>query len=205
MKIRKSTKNALQQVQAHHKKEQNGNKKGKNVNNKFFVQFMSIFKILVPNWRCPEVGFMSLISSMLVVRSLCDLWTIYLGTLLESSIISGETSSFINHLKKFAMTMPLMSLTNSIIKYSNRQLEIRFRKRLTTHLMQKYMYKLTFYKLNQKMKNVDQMITTDVEKFASTAATLYSQLSKPLLDILIYVYGISRYINKSIRFSYIFL
>jgi len=95
-------------------------------------------------------------------------------------------------LKHFAMTMPLMSLTNVGLKYSTRQLELHFRSNLTSFLLQKYLNKLTFYKVNQKVRNVDQILTTDVEKLAFTVAKLYSQMSKPLLDILIYAYGITR-------------
>jgi ABC-type uncharacterized transport system fused permease/ATPase subunit len=140
---------------------------------------------------------MSLISGFLIVRSLCDLWTIYLCTLMESAIISGNRGKFLRHLGQFGMTMPLMSLTNVGLKYSSRQLELKFRERLTKHLMGNYLGKgLTFYKLNQRMKNVDQVMTTDVEKLSQTLAKLYSQLSKPLLDIGIYAYGISRLVFK---------
>jgi ABC-type uncharacterized transport system fused permease/ATPase subunit len=153
--------------------------------------------ILVPKLNCAESGFMSLISGFLIVRSLCDLWTIYLCTLMESAIISGNRGKFLRHLGQFGMTMPLMSLTNVGLKYSSRQLELKFRERLTKHLMGNYLGKgLTFYKLNQRMKNVDQVTTTDVEKLSQTLAKLYSQLSKPLLDIGIYAYGISRLVFK---------
>lgn len=194
IKIRKSTKKALElQSQTKQNSEDKTTKTKTNLNKKFIAQFKQILAILIPKWRSAEIGYMTLISSLLVVRSLCEFWTIYLGTRLESAIISGELASFITHLKKFAMTMPLMSLTSSLLKYSTRSLEIRFRSRLTKHVMQKYMYKLTFYQLNQKMRNVDQLITNDLDMFAKTCSTLYSQLSKPLMDILIYVYGISRY------------
>lgn len=141
---------------------------------------------------------MSLVSVMLVVRALCDLWTIYLGTLIESAIIGGEPLRFNRLIKQFAMTMPTMTLTNATLKYSIRQLEIRFRDRLTRYLMAKYMHKLTFYKVNHIERNIDQLITTDVEKFTSTLANLYSRMSKPLLDIVIYVYGISSSIGASV-------
>jgi len=88
------------------------------------------------------------------------------------------------------------------------------------------MYRLTFYKLtnatasaqvdNTALKNavgttppgqhgntpittnVDQLITADVDRFCSSLANLYSQLSKPMLDIFIYVYGISSSIGASV-------
>ncbi|CAL8131714.1 unnamed protein product [Orchesella dallaii] len=172
--------------------------KGKRVDKRFFHQLKTIISILIPSWKCPEVGYMSLVTVMLGVRAFCDLWTIYLGTLIESAIICGEPLRFNRLVAEFAMTMPTMTLTNATLKYSIRQLEIRFRSRLTHHLMGKYMHKLTFYKLNQSERNIDQLITTDVEKFTSTLANLYSQMSKPLLDIIIYVYGISSTIGASV-------
>ncbi|ODN05225.1 ATP-binding cassette sub-family D member 3 [Orchesella cincta] len=186
-------------VEAQNKQQSSSNgKSGKRVDKRFFHQLKTIIRILIPSWKCPEVGYMSLVTVMLIVRALCDLWTIYLGTLIESAIICGEPLRFNRLIAEFAMTMPTMTLTNATLKYSIRQLEIRFRSRLTHHLMEKYMHKLTFYKLNQSERNIDQLITTDVEKFTSTLANLYSQMSKPLLDIIIYVYGISSTIGASV-------
>ena len=73
---------------------------------KFLTQLKKILKIIVPKWSSPEIGFMGLISTLLAVRSLCDIWTIYLGTLIESAIIGGQSSRFNMHLLQFAMTMP---------------------------------------------------------------------------------------------------
>ena len=48
----------------------------------------------------------------------------------------------------------------------------------------------TYYKMNNldnRISNPDQLLTTDVERFCSSITELYSNISKPLLDIIIYV------------------
>ncbi|MEQ2261144.1 ATP-binding cassette sub- D member 3 [Xenotaenia resolanae] len=48
----------------------------------------------------------------------------------------------------------------------------------------------TFYKmgnLDNRIANADQLLTQDVEKFCNSVVDLYSNLSKPLLDIVLYI------------------
>ena len=40
--------------------------------------------------------------------------------------------------------------------------------------------------LDGRIANVDQLLTQDVEKFSDTITELYSNISKPILDIAIY-------------------
>lgn len=54
---------------------------------------------------------------------------------------------------------------------------------------------MTFYalgNLDDRIKNADQLITVDVTKFSNSLAELYSNLAKPVLDMLIYNYQLSR-------------
>lgn len=54
---------------------------------------------------------------------------------------------------------------------------------------------MTFYgisALDDRVKNADQLITVDVSKFSNSLAELYSNLAKPILDMVIYNYSLSR-------------
>jgi len=54
---------------------------------------------------------------------------------------------------------------------------------------------MTFYTLSaldDRIKNADQLITVDVSKFSTSLAELYSNIAKPLLDMGIYSYSLSR-------------
>ncbi|MCJ1232682.1 hypothetical protein MMC14_000635 [Varicellaria rhodocarpa] len=46
--------------------------------------------------------------------------------------------------------------------------------------------------LDDRIKNADQLITVDVSRFSNSLAELYSNLAKPILDMLIYNYTLSR-------------
>jgi ATP-binding cassette, subfamily D (ALD), member 3 len=66
---------------------------------------------------------------------------------------------------------------------------LRFRARLTEHLYEKYMQGNTFYRIStieRALGNVDQLLTNDVLKFCESVTELYSNLAKPVLDIVVY-------------------
>jgi ATP-binding cassette, subfamily D (ALD), peroxisomal long-chain fatty acid import protein len=54
---------------------------------------------------------------------------------------------------------------------------------------------MTFYTLSaldDRIKNADQLITVDVSKFSNSLAELYSNLAKPVLDMVVYNWSLSR-------------
>lgn len=54
---------------------------------------------------------------------------------------------------------------------------------------------MTFYAisaLDDRIKNPDQLITVDVTRFSDSLAELYSNLAKPILDMVIYNYSLSK-------------
>ncbi|KAI7879673.1 hypothetical protein K492DRAFT_217006 [Lichtheimia hyalospora FSU 10163] len=54
---------------------------------------------------------------------------------------------------------------------------------------------MTFYavgNLDDRIKNADQCITVDTMKFSNSLAELYSNLAKPILDVFIYNYQLTR-------------
>lgn len=54
---------------------------------------------------------------------------------------------------------------------------------------------MTFYAisaLDDRIKNPDQLVTVDVSRFSDSLAELYSNLAKPILDMCIYNYSLSK-------------
>jgi len=54
---------------------------------------------------------------------------------------------------------------------------------------------MTFYSLSaldDRIKNADHLITADISKFSNSLAELYSNLAKPVLDMVIYNYSLSK-------------
>jgi ATP-binding cassette subfamily D (ALD) long-chain fatty acid import protein len=84
------------------------------------------------------------------------------------------------------------------------KLSIQFRTRLTTFIHDQYLTDMTFYavgNLDDRIKNADQCITVDTMKFSNSLAELYSNLAKPILDVFIYNYQLSR----SVGFEGVFI
>ncbi|XP_065070105.1 ATP-binding cassette sub-family D member 3-like [Rhopilema esculentum] len=175
----------------HFNDDKKGSKKRRaSVDYKFFKQLYHILKILIPKVRCPEFGFLLLIAFSLIARTYCDVWMISITTQTESDIISRNPRDLAKHLLSWMSAMPAISIVNQLLKYGLNELKLRFRSRLTLHLQEQYLSGFTYYKmsnLDNRISNPDQLLTQDVDKFCSSVVELYSNVSKPILDIILYV------------------
>ena len=81
-----------------------------------------LLKILIPSWTCPEIGFLLLVAFSLISRTYADVFIIFNGTSIESSIISANTSDFVLHLSKYVLAMPFISLVNNSLKVNFKSL-----------------------------------------------------------------------------------
>lgn len=76
------------------------------------------------------------------------------------------------------------------LSWHQAELSLKYRTRLTQYIHDKYLSKLTFYgisALDDRIKNPDQLIAVDVAKFSNSLAELYSNLAKPLLDMVCFL------------------
>lgn len=164
------------------------------VDSKFLRQLQQILKIIIPGILTPECAYLIMVAGTLIGRTLCDIWMIQNGTIIERAIITRDVSLFRKSLEAFIFAMPMISLVNNCMKFGLSELRLRFRSRLTKHLYDKYLSGITYYKMSNidnRISNPDQLLTQDVDKFCSSVTELYSNVSKPLLDIIIFVQRLS--------------
>uniref|UniRef100_A0A8C7D565 ATP-binding cassette, sub-family D (ALD), member 3a n=1 Tax=Oncorhynchus kisutch TaxID=8019 RepID=A0A8C7D565_ONCKI len=151
----------------------------------FFLRISKIIRIMVPRWFCKEVG--------LVVVVVTDQYGHILSKK-NNAIIGRSNTDFKNYLFNFCKVMPLIALVNNFLKLGLNELKLRFRVRLTKHLYDEYLKGYTYYKmgnLDNRIANADQLLTQDVERFCNSVVDLYSNLSKPLLDIGLYIFKLT--------------
>lgn len=89
------------------------------------------------------------------------------------------------------------ALANHLLQlsYHQCQLALQYRKRLTEYVHDHYLSNMSFYTLSaldDRIKNPDQLITVDISRFSNSLAELYSNLAKPILDMTIYNYSLSK-------------
>lgn len=81
------------------------------------------------------------------------------------------------------------SFVNSFLEFLNKRLALNFRKRLTEYFHQRYLKGMIFYQLgnlDSRVTNPDQRLTSDIEKWANSLSTIYSNFTKPTLDIILF-------------------
>uniref|UniRef100_A0A6B2EGR3 Putative peroxisomal long-chain acyl-coa transporter abc superfamily protein n=1 Tax=Phlebotomus kandelakii TaxID=1109342 RepID=A0A6B2EGR3_9DIPT len=164
------------------------------VNRLFFQQLRVLLGIIIPRAWSVETALMMTVGASLIARSISDIWMIQNATVVESCIITMNRPKFKKALLKFFAALPMISVVNNVLKWSLGELKLRFRTNLSNHLYNEYLKGFTYYKmsnLDNRIANADQLLTTDIDKFCESFTDLYSNVSKPALDIMLYVYRLT--------------
>ena len=165
------------------------------LNSEFFRSLWRLLKIVIPGWKSKELRLVISHNFFLVIRTLISLYVAELDGKLVSSLVRGKGKEFLRGVVWWMIVAVPATFTNSMLSYHQCKLALQYRSRLTTYLHQRYLSNMTFYSLSaldDRIKNADQLITVDVSRFSNSLAELYSNLAKPILDIIIYNYSLSR-------------
>ncbi|KAK5712695.1 ATP-binding cassette long-chain fatty acid transporter pxa2 [Elasticomyces elasticus] len=165
------------------------------LNREFFRNLGKLLRICIPGWKSKEMRLLVSHSVFLVLRTLISLYVAELDGRLVSSLVRGKGKAFLKGLVWWMIVAVPATFTNSMLSYHQTTLSLAYRTRLTHHIHKKYLNNMTFYMLSaldDRIKNADQLITVDVSKFSNSLAELYSNLAKPVLDLVIYNWSLSR-------------
>lgn len=164
-----------------------GKKKRVELNREFFRSLMRLLRIVVPGWRSKETRLLISHSFFLVVRTLISLKVAAMDGAIVKALVKGNGREFLTRIVWWMLIAVPATFTNSMLSYHQAELSLRYRTRLTQYIHDKYLSNLTFYgisALDDRIKNPDQLIAVDVAKFSNSLAELYSNLAKPLLDMV---------------------
>ncbi|KAJ5937983.1 hypothetical protein N7454_004325 [Penicillium verhagenii] len=170
-------------------------KKRVEINREFFKSLLRLLKIVIPGWRSKELRLLVSHSVFLVLRTLLSLYVAELDGRLVSNLVRGKGKDFLLGLFWWMIVAVPATFTNSMLSYHQCRLALSYRKRLTDYIHDKYLSNMTFYAisaLDDRIKNPDQLVTVDVSRFSDSLAELYSNLAKPILDMAIYNYSLSK-------------
>lgn len=170
-------------------------KKRVEINREFFRNLLRLLRIVIPGVRSKELRLIISHSIFLVLRTLLSLYVAELDGKVVSALVKGRGRDFILGLVWWMLVAVPATFTNSMLQYHQTKLALSYRTRLTNHIHEKYLDNMTFYTLSaldDRIKNADQLITVDVSRFSNSLAELYSNLAKPILDMAIYNYSLSK-------------
>jgi ATP-binding cassette subfamily D (ALD) long-chain fatty acid import protein len=158
-------------------------------------------------------------SSLLVFRTVLSLYVANLDGVIVASLVRARPKEFFFNILRWLLVAIPATWTNSWLNFIQSKLAIAYRTRLTNEVLKQYLgseaegpdgkvyYKLGAYSaaysaylqseapaanLDDRIVNADQMITNDIQKFSVHLAAIYSNLAKPVLDVILYNYQLSQ-------------
>ncbi|ETN46548.1 uncharacterized protein HMPREF1541_00733 [Cyphellophora europaea CBS 101466] len=162
----------------------------------FLHQFLSLLNIMIPRFRCKETALLFSHGVFLLLRTYLSLVVARLDGVLVRDLVNGQGKAFMLGILRWLSIGALASYTNAMIKFLQSKISIAFRTRLTRYIHDLYLNgDLNYYKLHNLdggIEGADQYITQDLTLFCQAAASLYSSLGKPMVDIFVFNYQLYR-------------
>ncbi|ORY24671.1 ABC transporter transmembrane region 2-domain-containing protein [Naematelia encephala] len=179
----------------------------------FHAKLKRLLRIVIPSLKSREAAMLALHSAFLVARTGLSLYVADLDGRIVSSLVTARPHLFLLNLARWLAVAIPATYTNSMLEYLQSELALAYRTRLTKHALGTYLDppegitgekgseaenatgEQLFYKLanlDDRIKNADQYLTVDIQLFSNKLAEIYSNIAKPVLDVILYNYQLSR-------------
>ncbi|KAI9695165.1 MAG: hypothetical protein M1820_008871 [Bogoriella megaspora] len=163
----------------------------------FLHQFLSLLNIMIPRWTSKETGLLLSHTVFLLLRTYLSLVVARLDGEIVRDLVAGNGRTFLWGILKWCGIGSFASYVNAMIRFLQSKISIAFRTRLTRYIHDLYLNdNLNYYKLLNLDGGVgegaDQFIAQDLTLFCASAASLYSSLGKPFVDLCVFNYQLFR-------------
>lgn len=160
-----------------------------NVDSIFMHRIWKLLKICIPSFTDPIVFEFCMLNIALVLRTVMSINISTIQGNIVQAIIKAQFPEFIQRICKLAMYSMPASFVNSYLEFLNKKIALRLRTRLTSYFHDSYIKSKFFYQVctvDARIPHPDQRLTEDIEKWGQAVSNLYSNFSKPLLDIVLF-------------------
>lgn len=155
----------------------------------FFKKMIKLVKIAIPKAFGRETLGISLLSGLLVLRTVLSIYISDVNGSIVKAIVNRNFLKFIKQIIILGLYSLPSAIVNSGMDYFNKLLGLFFRENLSKYFHQKYLTGMCYYQitnLDNRIQNPDQLFTNDIEKWAYSLSSLYSNFSKPVLDLILF-------------------
>ncbi|XP_065177921.1 ATP-binding cassette sub-family D member 2-like [Sycon ciliatum] len=157
------------------------------LNREFLVRLRKLLSIVFTGPFCKQSVILFLHTCTLVVRTFLSIYIANLDGSIVKAIVERRPDVFIMAILKWLLVALPATFINSAIRYLESSLALSIRTKMVNHAYNEYFKDQAYYRvsnLDARLANVDQSLTDDLRSFSTTVAHVYSNVSKPLLDLL---------------------
>jgi len=165
----------------------------KKSNNKIDSKFLGRLKLLlslcVPRLRSKETYQLIALVIVVICRTFVSNKLSELSGDLSKVLLERDYNEFIRLLYVSTGVSVLSSILAPLLQYLIDKSTVFWRRNLTEHLNSRYLSEKRYYKaayLSDTIKNPEQIVTQDVEKFCSGMCGLFANFVKPVADLSLY-------------------
>ncbi|ODQ55429.1 hypothetical protein SAICODRAFT_5376 [Saitoella complicata NRRL Y-17804] len=164
------------------------------VNKRFWKQFSALWSIMCPRLFSKVSLLIGLNACFLIARTWLSLVVARLDGAIVRDLVGANGKGFTKGLVLWLLIAFPASYTNSMIRYLQSKISIDFRTRLVRYVNDLYLNnKSVYYKvqIDGAIEGIDQFMTEDIGNFCETAATIYGNIGKPLIDLFVFNYQLA--------------
>jgi ATP-binding cassette subfamily D (ALD) protein 3 len=128
-----------------------------------------------------------------------SIWLADVNGKIVKSIVERNFNKFLMKVFNLFLFSVPSSAVNAALDYFQKLLAVSFRERITTKFHDDYLQKMFYYKicnLDSRISNPDQRLTQDADKWAMALASLYLNVTKPILDITLFSQKLAELVGK---------
>jgi len=133
-----------------------------------------------------------------VVRTFLSIRISEVNGSIVKAIVERNFMLFLTRLGILASIAIPASTVNSMLKFLGNKLAMAFRIRLVKEFHDRYLRPMVYYKvvnIDSRINNPDQALTETLEKWGKSLSELYSNVTKPLLDIILFSLKLSELVG----------
>ena len=170
------------------------NKRAARVDRVFFRRLTHLLAIAVPSPLSRESLYLAVLALVLAIRTYLSIRITTVNGEIVKAIVQRNFVAFLSRLAMLASIAIPASIVNSLLKYLRGQIALCLRSRLVHYFHQRYLSSHMFYsvlQLDSRIAHPDQALTETLDKWSVSCSQLYSDITKPTLDIVLFAWKIS--------------
>lgn len=159
------------------------------VDREFFVRLRRLLKIAIPGPLSREAVMLAVLGVFLVFRTWLSIRIAEVNGTIVRAIVDQQFGTFLRRIGVLLSIAVPASAVNSTLKFLGNHLGLNFRRRLVAHFHARYFQPMMYYKvlnLDSRVASPDQALTDAVDQWGKSLSELYSNITKPTLDIILF-------------------